>query len=103
MSEEVPQADPPLSVEEQSLVSKLSDADLQVIDAAILANCSDRWLKVPRVVSSTVDALEDRYPGLSYIFYALRLNELVEQGRLDSAGDLEYMRFSEVRIPAPPS
>ena len=50
MSEEIPMANPPLSSEEQSVVAKLTDADLQVIDAAILANSSNRWLKVARVV-----------------------------------------------------
>jgi hypothetical protein len=99
MNEEVPQANPPLSDEEKSLVAKLTDADLQVIDAAILANSSDRWLKVARVVMWTEKALKERFPGLSYIFYAQRLIQLAEQGHLDSRGNLEHMRFSEVRTP----
>jgi hypothetical protein len=98
MSEEIPEANPPLSDEEQSLVAKLTEADLQVIDAAILANSSNRWLKVARVVVWTEEALKDRYQGLSYIFYAQRLIRLAERGRLESRGNLEYMRFSEVRI-----
>ncbi len=81
-------------------MTKLTDADLQFIDAAILANSSNRWLKVSRVVSCTEESLKDRYPGLSYIFYAQRLIGLAEEGRLDSQGNLEYMRFSEIRIPA---
>ena len=80
-------------------MKKLSDADLQVIDATILANCSNRWLKVARVVVFTEKALSDRYPGLSYVFYAQRLTRLAKEGRLDSQGNLRYMRFSEVRIP----
>jgi hypothetical protein len=99
MSEEIPMANPPLSDEEQSVVAKLTDADLQAIDAEILANASPRWLKVARVVLWTEKALRDRYPGLSYIFYAQRLIRLAEKGRLDSQGNLEHMRFSEVRIP----
>ena len=80
-------------------MEKLTDADLEVIDGAILANSSSRWLKVARVVAWTEKALTDRYPGLSYIFYAQRLIHLVEEGCLESQGNLEYMRFSEVRIP----
>ena len=98
MSEEVPMANPPLSAEEQSAVAKLIDTDLHVIDTAILANSSNRWLKVARVVWNTQDALRSRYPDLSYIFYSQRLIQLVEDGRLESQGNLEYMRFSEVRI-----
>ncbi len=78
---------------------KLTDTDLQIIDAEILANSSNRWHKVARVVVWTEKALNDRYPGLSYIFYAHRLRSLAEEGRLESQGNLEYMRFSEVRIP----
>ena len=99
MSEEIPMANPPLSTEEQSVVAKLTDADLQIIDAAIMTNSSTRWLKVAMVVWQTEKALSDRYAGLSYIFYALRLIHLVDEGRLESQGNLEYMRFSEVRIP----
>lgn len=102
MSEEIPMANPPLSAEEQSVVVRLTDAELQVIDAAILANSSDHWLKVARVVLWAEKELSDRFPGLTYIFYAQRLIHLAERGRLESQGNLEYMRFSEVRIPTQP-
>jgi len=94
------EANPPPSKEERSVAAKLTNVDFRVIDAAILANASDRWLKVARVILRTEEALGDRFPGLSYIFYTRRLMWLVEQGRLDSQGNLESMRFSEVRIPA---
>lgn len=94
MSEEIPRANPPLSAGERSVVAKLTETDLQVIDAAILANCAKTWLKVARVVGSTERALSNRYPGLSDIFYAQRLVQLAELGRLESQGDLAYMRFS---------
>src|SRR5688572_22739893 len=99
MSEEIPQANPPLSAKEQSAVARLNPAELQAIDAVILANASERWLKVARVVISTADALEQQHPGLSYIFYAQRLCKLAAAGRLESKGNLAYMRFSEVRLP----
>lgn len=102
MSEEIPEAIPPMSAEEQSAAAKLTDVDLQVIGDAILANASDRWLKVARVVISTVNALNNRYPDLSYVFYVQHLSRLVEDGRLESRGNLAYMRFSEVRIPVEP-
>ena len=100
MSKEIPQTNPPLTTEEQSAVAKLTDTDLQVIDAAILANSSNRWLKVALVVARTEDALSNRYPGLSHIFYAQRLIRLAEKGSLESQGNLEHMRFSEVRTSA---
>jgi len=98
MEEEIPIANPPLSAEEQSVVANLSEMDLQAIDAAILENCSERWHKVARIVGRTEDALEKRFPGLSYVFYTLCLCQLVDEGQLDSQGNLLYMRFSEVRL-----
>jgi hypothetical protein len=99
MPDEIPTANRPLTAEEQAVIAKLSDADFQVIDAAILANCMDRWLKVVRVVIGAEEVLKSRYPGISYVFYAQRLCRLVDEGHLDAQGDVQYMRFSEVRLP----
>src|SRR5437879_13117543 len=99
MSEEIPEANPPLSAEEQVLVSRLSDAHLQAIDATILGSCSDRWQKVAKVVGLTLDALKNKHPNLSYVFYAERLALLVDERRLESQGNVSYIRFSEVRLP----
>lgn len=54
-----------------------------------------------KIVLSTDKALAERYPGLSNIFYAERLAHLVDEGHLDSQGDLNHMRFSEVGITVP--
>jgi hypothetical protein len=103
MSEEIPEANRSLTPAENSAVVKLSDADLQVIDDAILTNCAQKWLKVARVVTLTEDALKGRYPDLSYIFYSQRLIHLAAEGHLESQGNLEHIRFSEVRIQASPT
>jgi hypothetical protein len=47
----------------------------------------------------TEETLRPRYAGLSFIFYAQRLTQLADEGRLDSQGDISFMRFSEVRLP----
>ena len=93
MSDEIPIANPPLSAEEQSVVSRLTDTDLQIIDAAIMTNSSNRWLKVAMVVWQTEKALSDRYPGLSYIFYAQRMASTLQMMDVSNQGNLEYMRF----------
>ena len=100
--EEKPIANPPLTDDERSAVSRLKEEDFKAIDTTILANSSHRWLKVARVVSFTQDQLQNAYPDLSCVFYAQRLCQLVDEGQLESQGDLSYMRFSEVRLPAPP-
>lgn len=100
MNEEIPIANRPLTAKEEAAVAELTEADLQAIDAMILANADHHWFKVARVIMRTEDALRERYPKLSYVFHAQRLIKLVEDGRLESKGNLAYMRFSEVRIPA---
>jgi hypothetical protein len=97
---EIPEANPPLTTEEQLAVTKLTTEDLQAIDSIILANCAENWFKVARVVIHTERALKKRYPDISYVFYAQRLCQLVEEGRLDSQGNVLWMRFSEVRLPS---
>jgi hypothetical protein len=100
VEKEIPMANPPLGVQERSAVAKLTQADLGIIDRTILRKCSSRWLKVARVVCHADDALRSRYSKLSYVFYSQRLARLVELGRLESQGDVAYIRHSEVRLPA---
>ena len=51
------------------------------------------------VVSMSMEELGGRYPQLSDVFYAERVGALAGSGRLESQGNLAYMRFSEVRLP----
>jgi hypothetical protein len=99
MSEEIPRENPPLSAAELAAAAKLTDTDFEIIDAAILANCSNQWLKVARIMCDTEKALTSRYRDLSYVYYAKRLSELVKKGCLESQGNVFCMRFSEVRTP----
>jgi hypothetical protein len=96
---EIPIENPPLSAEERSVAAKLNERDRQVIEATILAECSEHWLKVARVVTRTEDALNTRYPGLTYVFYTECLCGLVDDERLEAKGYLLYIRHSEVRLP----
>jgi hypothetical protein len=79
----------------------LQAADLQAIDAALLGDCAVSWRKVARVVGTAMRALQDSQPDIPAGYYAQRVALLVSAGRLESQGNLEYMRFSEVRLPLP--
>ena len=100
MYKEIPKAIPPISMEEEAVIARLSNDDLAIIDANILANSDKRWLKVARVVTHAEDALKSQYPGLSYRFYTHCICRLVEDARLEVKGDPLYIRFSEVRLPS---
>ena len=92
--------DGPLTPEQQSVVEKLSPADLEKIDEGLLANCCDRWRKVARVVGTTMMSdSQYRYENVPDVFYSQRVKALVDAGSLESQGNLDFMRYSEVRLP----
>lgn len=99
MTPEVPIPNPPVSREEKSGFAKLSGEDKAIIDNEILGCLVSHWQKVARVVIRAEEKLRSRYPEFSHVFYAERIRVLAKQGRLDSQGNLRYMRFSEVRLP----
>jgi hypothetical protein len=102
-NEEVPAPLDPLTAEEEARIAQLTETDLNEIDDCILSNATTQWRKVAIVVAFAVNALSDLFSGLPDSFYARRIQKLVAQGRLDSQGNLEFMRFSEVRLPSPSS
>jgi ubiquinone biosynthesis protein UbiJ len=92
--------DPDLSPKEQELVGRLSQAEVMRVDQELLTNCTHQWRKVAMVVGTTMGSLESRTIGIPAIYYAQRVAKLVREGRLESQGDLQRMRYSEVRLPS---
>jgi hypothetical protein len=85
---------------EHELVAQLTQADLDVIEEALLHSSVSSWRKLPRVIGGAMVTLEGRFPGLALGLYVQRVVALVEGGRLLAKGNLEFMRLSEVRVPA---
>ncbi len=94
-----PEPDGPLTDEEQKRVDQLSAEEIQKIDDALMAEASTQFRKVARVVGFSMMNLENRFKGIPDSFYASRARKLVEEGRLVAQGNLEFMRFSEVKLP----
>jgi len=95
--DETPIPNPPLSATERAPLARLSSADLEAIDSAVLSCAQGRWRKVAIVVGLCMESLGKRYRGFLDVFYAERVRALVDSGKLESQGNLAYMRFSEVR------
>ncbi len=91
--------DPPLTQEQLKLVSNLSEAELSYIDSTLLSNVSSQWRKVARVIGTTMSEQDNKIKGVPDIFYSQRLSRLVTKGILQSQGNLQAMRYSEVRLP----
>jgi len=85
--------------EQLALVKVLSVQEIQMIDDALLSNACGYWRKVARVVGIAMSELQNRISEIPDLYYSRRVQYLVEQGVLESQGNLSYMRYSEVRIP----
>ena len=72
-------------------LSDLSDDDL---DKLLLAAATARWQKVAMVISKAVGT----YETLDEERLTRRILALTDLGTLESAGDVNNWRFSEVRI-----
>ena len=91
--------EPPLTAEQyQELIDAITPAQLQIIDDALMAGASDQFRKVARVVGIAMKATEDDIYRIPDYFFASRVQKLVKQGRLVSQGNLERMRYSEVKL-----
>ena len=95
--------DLPLTPDEQELLDALLPSEVMELDRALMANCSRSWRKVARVVGTTMMAPPFRSSPLADVCYATRVVELVRQGKLEADGNLNYMRYSEVRLPQDPN
>jgi hypothetical protein len=45
--------------------------------------------------------LQKEFPDIPDAFYLLRIKHFAESGLIESAGNLNRMRYSEVRLPGP--
>lgn len=100
MNKEIPRPDPALSPEQLAKVAQLSEAEIAAIDETLLSSASHEWRKVAMVVAIAARHYSDSV-SLPDTFYSQRIRKLVEDGRLESQGNLAYLRFSEVRLRTP--
>ncbi len=99
-AEPLGEPDTELDDDELLVVKRLTPAEVQDIDLALLADCASSWRKVARVVGTAMRQLRTRFPEIPDRYYAQRVVALVEAGQLESEGNLNYMRFSEIRLPS---
>ena len=97
MPEIEPEDDGTMDADEQARAAALTEAELRTIDECILSNISHQFRKTAKVVALTMGDIGDRFPRLPDIFYSERIKRLAEAGLIEAAGNLNRMRFSEVR------
>lgn len=87
----------PLTDQELNRVSNLTESEIKWIDKTIIACTHKRYLKQARVVIQASEKVEEQLNGIPFTYYSLRIQELVKNNLLESIGDLNIMRFSEIR------
>jgi hypothetical protein len=86
----------------------------ELVDQTILTCCKPQFLKVARIITDVATALRVPIPaerlfvdapetfekpiGLEVDFIADRIKALVKAERLESAGNLDRWRYSEIRL-----
>jgi hypothetical protein len=90
--------DPPLSSDEARVVAALSTEFIELIDAELLKHARRQGRKVAMLVGLAMSNPSVRVPGLTDLYYAERIRSLVAKGVLLSKANLNFMRYSEVRL-----
>lgn len=98
MSMRMKRRDPSLSAAEWRSVLRLTRLRVARIDAALLAQSSFQWRKVARVVGRAMMKQSRRIAEVPDVYYAERVRVLVRRGVLQAQGNLNAMRYSEVRL-----
>ena len=88
-----------MSAEQQAIADSLSAEMVQAIDSALLAQAHQKYRKVAMIVGTVMLESATNVPGLPDLYYASRVKELVKSGKLIAEGNLNFMRYSEVRLP----
>jgi hypothetical protein len=91
--------DGPLTPQQQTLADSLSPDFVTKVDAALLSHARTKNRKVAMLVGMTMGDPSLRMPGLPDVFYAQRVRALVAKRLLIAEGNLDYMIYSEVRLP----
>ena len=91
--------DGPMTPEELALVSSLTPEVVAKIDESLMAHATVHRRKVAMLISKAMFEPVSPVPEVPDLFYAERVKILVANGRLEAFGNLDRMRYSEVRLP----
>ena len=93
------QSDPPLNEDQENIVGTLSSDFVKEVDRVLLSYITKNGRKVAMVVGLAMMHDHIRIHGLPDIYYAQRIKQLVRDGAVVAEGNLDFMRFSGVRLP----
>ena len=98
-----PLPDSYLVAEELDTESRITPADFEALDSALIGGALTSWRTVSRVIGDAMVTLEGQLLPLPIGVYVRRVELLVKDGKLEARGDIHFMRVGEVRLPGVPS
>ncbi|WP_056666379.1 DUF3658 domain-containing protein [Rhizobacter sp. Root1221] len=87
--------------EEIELMRAATDAQGDAVDQLVLRECTNRWEKVAKIVGNLIPEFEQSFPHLPFVYMLARMDELEDLGKLEVAGNVWSMRYSEIRLLQP--
>jgi hypothetical protein len=88
-----------LSVEQQEAECRLTQAEIQALDSALIAGALTSWRKVARVVGDAMVTLQGQFQPVPLGVYVRRIEVLAKSGELEARGNIQFIRVGEVRLP----
>ncbi len=70
----------------------------RAVDAMIVRTCTSRWQKVAKIVGNLIPELEQASTDMPIAYIQARMDELEDSGKVEIAGDVWAMRYSEIRL-----
>ncbi len=84
--------------EQKEFINHISKEKLQEIDNTILSLVKDDYVKVARVIADIYSNRDMHIDGVNDILYLERIKLMVKKGLLEAQGDLNSIRFSEIKL-----
>jgi len=75
----------------------------QLIDDLLLSHMTLRWQKVAMVIGTIMLDHKQDLLAVDHGFLTERIKLLVDTGRCEAQGNLNQIRFSEIRLPHSPA
>tara|TARA_B110000046_G_scaffold87746_1_gene95852 strand:+ start:4777 stop:5088 length:312 start_codon:yes stop_codon:yes gene_type:complete len=94
---QLPIKNQPLTKLELKRISALEKTDIKFIDDTLLSCISLKYSKQALIIIIARQKMEDTLGSIPLTYYSMRIQKMVEEDILEANGNLEYLRFSEVR------
>ncbi|MDO6721636.1 DUF3658 domain-containing protein [Psychrosphaera sp. 1_MG-2023] len=86
-----------ITEDDLAYLQTLSPELLEKVDSLLYAKTSERWSKIAMVISKANKEVKILDPNITYDQLLSRLHIIIKSGKLSSQGNINIMRFSEVR------